>query len=123
MCVLAQVRVSHGSLNVCLKNFLSVTVIFISQVFKWLKCQIELSLTYSSMFLVIDVARVPLLCVLALLVQWSENLTWKKRRLINIYRPQQNDQIATLRTGVVFLWPIQTGELNKKSSQSPFLLS
>jgi len=69
MCVLAQVRVSHGSLNVCLKNFLSVTVIFISQVFKWLKCQIELSLTYSSMFLVIDVARVPLLCVLALLVQ------------------------------------------------------
>ena len=56
-----------------------------------------------------DVVRALLLCVPALLVQWSGSLIWKKIRGINICLPQQNDWIATLWTGVGFSWPIQTG--------------
>jgi len=56
-----------------------------------------------------DVVRALLLCVPALLVQWSGSLIWKKIRGINICLPQQNDWIATLWTGVGSSWPIQTG--------------
>jgi len=73
-----------------------------------LRSHFKLHILYLYVWLT-DVVRALLLCVPALLVQWSGSLIWKKIRGINICLPQQNDWIATLWTGVGFSWPIQTG--------------
>jgi len=74
-----------------------------------LRSHFKLHILYLYVWWLTDVVRALLLCVPALLAQWSGSLIWKKIKGISICLPQQNDWIATLWTGVGFSWPIQTG--------------